>query len=299
MICFEKVSKYVLSDVSLYIPKGVCVGLIGPSGAGKTTLIRLACGLLEADNGNVITLGKNPVKHRGHFGSRLSVFMSGVPLLCLDETVKQGFELIKEVYHIPEKNFSKDYSRLADRLGFNGFDSLIVKNLSLGQRMRAELGASLICRPELLLLDEPNIGLDEIGKAVLCELIKECCERGMTVLLTSHDMTEISKACDRLAVLNGGRLLFYGSEEILKSRYVPTDVMTVTLCGSLPDLDDLPLNRYSVEGNTLTLSYNSNYVTAAEIIKLILEQTEISSVDIKKPDLESVCSSLSEHAIIS
>lgn len=292
MVNFENVSKYALNDVSIHIPKGEIVGLIGASRAGKTTMIKLACGLLAPESGRVYTLDKNPVLNRKLYKNKVSTFIVGVPLLCRDDTVLQGFELIRSMYGIKKSEFDKRYKELSERLDFGKYESQTVKSLSLGQRMRAELCAALIYEPKLLLLDEPNVGLDESGKAVLCEILTERCQKGMTVLMTSHDMSGVSKMCGRIALLDSGSLVFYGSEENLRSRYAPIDVMTVKLGGNIPDLEDLPLEKYSVSGDTLTLSYNSNHITSAEILKLILRQTSVFEVSIRKPSLESIISQL-------
>lgn len=294
MVSFEQVSKYSLQDISFHTPRGESVGLIGVSGAGKTTLIKLACGLLAPDSGRVYTLDRNPVLSRSRYQDRVSTLITGVPLLCREDTVLQGFEMIRSMYGISKNEFAQRYAELADRLAFRAYEKQTVKNLSLGQRMRAELGAALIYEPDLLLLDEPNVGLDENGKAALCGLLAERSRAGMTVLMTSHDMTGVSRICGRIALLDGGRLIFYGSEDILRSRYAPIDVMTITFCGKLPDFEDLPLKSYSLQGNSITLSYNTNHITSAEILQLILRQTAIAEVSIRKPDLESIVSGLKE-----
>lgn len=292
MISFEQVSKYSLQDISFHIPKGETVGLIGASGAGKTTLIKLACGLLAPDSGRVYTLDRNPVFNRSRYKDGVSTLIAGVPLLCREDTVSQGLALIRSMYGISKSEFARRYDELAARLDFGKYERQTVKNLSLGQRMRTELGAALIYEPDLLLLDEPNVGLDENGKAALCSILTERCKAGMTVLMTSHDMIGISRMCSRIALLDGGRLIFYGSEDNLRSRYAPIDVMTITFCGKLPDFEDLPLKSYSLRGNSITLSYNTNHITSAEILKLILRQTAVTEVSIRKPDLESIVSCL-------
>ena len=201
MINFENVNKYCLCDISLHIPRGEIIGLIGASGAGKTTLIKLACGLLSPDSGNVYTLGKNPVQNRRLYKYTVSVFVAGTPLLCRNDTVLQGFRLLRAMYGIEKSEFYRRYNELSKRLDFAKCEHQTVKSLSLGQRMRAELAAALIYSPHLLLLDEPNVGLDENGKAALCEILNEYRKSGMTVLMTSHDMAGVSKLCGRIALL--------------------------------------------------------------------------------------------------
>lgn len=295
MINFENVSRNVLKGVSLNLPKGEAVGLIGKSGAGKTTLIKLACGLISPVEGNVYTLGRNPVLSRQSYGKKLSAFIYGIPLLSREDTVKQGFEMIRGIYRISEEDFEKRFSYLSQKLDFGKYMDKTVKELSLGERMRAELAAAIIYEPDLLILDEPDTGLDANAKEALRELILEGCSRGMTLLIASHDLEGLEKFCGRIALLDEGRLIFYGSPQNLRSGFSPTDTIRIKLGGKLPDLEDLPIDKYSIQGNLLTLSYNSNHITAAEILKTVLRQTHISEAKIIKPDLDSVISRLKER----
>ena len=292
MINFENVSCRVLKGVSLNIPKGETVGLIGRSGAGKTTLIKLVCGLLAPESGRVFTIGKNPVENRNLYREKTSAFIAGTPFLCRDDTVLQGFEIIRSIYGISQSDFAKRYEALSARLGFSKYGSELVKNLSLGERMRAEIGAALIYDPKLLILDEPNIGLDENAKSAVGQLLSERRGAGMTTLLSSHDMASVSKICSRIALLDKGELVFYGSLENLRSRYTPINTMSLKIAGNLPDLEDLPLKKYSINGSEISLSYNSNHITAAEILRTVMRQSDVLEISIKKPDLECIISQL-------
>ncbi len=288
MINYENVCKYNLSDITLNIPAGSITGLIGRSGAGKTTLIKLACGLLAPDSGKLWTLGKDPIRYRGRYGSDISAFIAGVPLLDKESNVKSGYEMIAAIYGLKKAEYTKRYTELSETLGFADFADCRVRELSLGQKMRAELGAALIYEPKLLLLDEPNVGLDANGKAALREILKQRAAAGMTVLLTSHDMASISSLCSGLAVLENGSLIFRGSPENLQSQYMPINTMTVRFSGNIPGPDDLPVRKYSYTNDTITLEYDSNRVTAAEITALIMKRTEIAEISIHKPDLEDI-----------
>ena len=177
---------------------------------------------------------------------------------------------------------------LSERLRFDGMEGQKVKNLSLGQRRRVEIGAALICRPKLLLLDEPAIGMDADAKQAFYELIKEKEREGLTVFLTSHNMEEISKMCSRIALLDQGKLLYYGEEAQLRRQYAPMDSLYLKLAGRLPNLEDLPLKSYQVDGDNLKITYNSNHITSAEILRLVLAQTKVAEMKIRKPDLADI-----------
>lgn len=288
MVNLEQVSKFVIKDVSLHVPAGACVGLIGASGAGKTTLLKLICGLLQPEAGYVRTLGKEPVVRKGKYGRELSVFLVGHSALEGTDTVKQSFELARSIYGLEKEWFWQEYEELAVQFDFKGYQEEPLKSLSLGQRMRVELAMALIGSPRLILLDEPNVGLDENGKVVLWELLAKRCRQGATVLVASHSLSDISRVCDRIALLDKGHLLYYGSEKNLRSRYASIERMELKLAGHLPDLEDLPLQCYEIAEDRLCLSYDANYLSSAEILGLILKQTQVAEVNVKRPDLEDI-----------
>lgn len=287
MVAFENVSKFILQDVSIYVPRGEIVGLLGPSGAGKTIFLKLASGLLEAKQGYVRIMGKKPNRDNSLKRKRVA-FFAEIPFLCGGDTVEECFHELKPVYHVPAAEFQKRYRELAERLDFWKIRRERLHSLSLGQRMRAELGAALLLRPELLLLDEPTVGLDANGKAALREILLERVAEGMTVLITSHDMAEVSRLCSRVTILNEGKLVYYGSEKRLQKNFVPVETMKITLTGRYPDLEDLPLVSYLLNQDNLVLHYNSGYITAAEILQFLLRQTEVAEVKISKPNLEHI-----------
>lgn len=285
MISFENVSKFILSDVSIYVPPGKTVGLIGVSGAGKTTFMKLASGLLLPESGRVFTMGYSPMHRQKQFHRDIGVLLTELPLLQNEDTVIGNFEVLKNIYGIAGKVFGQDYPELSKRLGFAEFERQRVKDLSLGQRRRAELGAVLLHRPRLLLLDEPTNGLDENGKNAFYELIEERKADGLTMVLASHNMAEVSGICDRIALLYQGRFLYYGEELLLRKRFAPVYTISMEIEGQLPDLQDLPLLKYCIEGPKLQLMYHSEHITAAEILQLVLSQTVIREIKIHKPDL--------------
>lgn len=288
MICFEHVSKFILSDVSVHIPKGTSVGLIGASGAGKTTFLKLACGLLIPEQGFVHTMRKNPVNHRSQLGVSMCAMLNNIPILADYNSVRSNLNDLQIIYGLSESRFNKEYRFLADILGFGGYENEMINSLSLGQRRRVELAALLLRHPKLLLLDEPTIGLDQTAKENLRLLLSEYQKEGMTLIISSHDMSEISAHCERIALLDHGMLTYYGDRELLLKRFAPIDTLEVTLSGPIPDLEDLPLHSFMLNQNKLTLTYNSNHVSSAELLHHLLKHTSFTGVTTYKSELADV-----------
>ena len=288
MIYCERVKKFIVSELNLYIPKGSAVGIIGESGAGKTTLMKLFCGLLASETGEITTMGRNPVRERKAIGRDAGIFFSDIPILQAEETVHDNFLNLKIIHGLKNYEFQKEYDTLAGCLGFEGLQQERVGALSLGQRRRVELGAVMLHRPRLLLLDEPTSGLDANAKEAFYKLLAKLQQEGVTTVVTSHDMSEITRLSKRILLLKQGQVLYYGERELLMRRYAPMDKMLLTVCGRMPDMEDLPVHKYQMTGNQLTITYNSNYITAAEILRFLLQQTSIKEINIRKPDLTDV-----------
>lgn len=298
MILFDSVSKcfcrkdgtYLMAvkDISLHIPKGITVGLIGPSGAGKTTFLKLVCGLLAPDAGRVKTMRFNPVKDRGRLAGNISVLFADNSALQAEETVLQNLLLIKDTYGIPKKEFSRQKEELTEAFGLSQYLSETVKNLSLGFRRRAELAAAFLVPADLFLLDEPCIGMDERARISFEKVVRQRQKAGRTILLSSHTMGEIDSLAGRILLLKEGQVLFYGEREGLYRQLAPVNRMAVSFANRLPDMQDVPFIRYEAENLDMKINYNANHVTAAELLETFLQSGEIREITMGKPTLEDV-----------
>ncbi len=288
MINFDNVSKFILSNLTLHIQQGQVTGLIGDTGSGKTTLVRLASGLLLPESGRVTMMGREPAFNRGKYGTGLGVLITGVPVLEDADTPAVGLEMLRYQYGISKKEYDERYAELVQEFGFKTYENERIKNLSVGQRRRVELASVFVIQPKLVILDEPDVGLDEEGRQILEARVKKASSEGVTYLITSHNLNSISNMCSRLAILSEGELIFYGSETSLRSKYLPINTMTVTFEGPLPNIDDLPVVRYRVSGDTVSYDYNSRYISASEVLAVLMNQTKVLDVKIDKPNLEQI-----------
>ena len=216
----EKTSVPALTDVSFSIEKGELVGYIGPNGAGKSTTVKILSGILTPDNGEVSMNGRTPWLERKAHVRHIGVVFGQRTQLWWDVPVLDSYSLLKDIYRVPHKEFDARLEELCDALELKSLLHIPLRLLSLGQRMRVELCGSLLHSPELLFLDEPTIGLDAVSKLALRSfLLKENKAHGTTVLLTTHDMSDIAALCSRVMVLGRGSLLYDGGLPALLSKY--------------------------------------------------------------------------------
>jgi len=211
---------HALEGISFSVEKGEAVGFVGPNGAGKSTAIKIMSGILTPDSGECAILGMCPWKSRKKYVSHIGVVFGQRTQLWWDVPVQDSFELLKDIYSIDEKRFKENLWELSEILELGPFLSVPLRQLSLGQRMRCEIAASLLHDPEVLFLDEPTIGLDAVSKLAVRRIIAELNrERKITVILTSHDMDDIDALTDRIILIGKGKLLYDGALSALRSRY--------------------------------------------------------------------------------
>lgn len=292
MVIFEKVNKFVLHNIDLHIPRGITLGIIGASGAGKTTFLKLISGLLLPESGIVRTCRRDPVEKGGEVARRISVLFADIPVFDENLSIIDCLEEIKIMYKIKQKDFDQRLKYLSERLGFSEFLNSKTKQLSLGQKRRCELGLTFLRDADLYIFDEPCIGLDQNGKAAFYKLVEEKKRAGKTILVSSHSVQDISSIADRVLVLANGQTAFYGSQEELYKRLAPMEESLVELDGQLPDISDLEVENYSVENGRIKIRYNSNHVSSKEVLERICATSKIKSVSVRKADLAESIKSL-------
>lgn len=209
-----------VKDVSFEIEKGEIVGYIGPNGAGKSTTIKMLSGILKPTAGNIIIDGLNPFKDRRKYVSKIGVVFGQRSQLAWDIPAEDTFDLLRDIYKINNNEYQKTKEELVNLLDIKDIIKQPVRSLSLGQRMRCEIAASLLHKPEILFLDEPTIGLDTTSKKIVREFIKKINkQQKVTIILTTHDMFDIDALAKRIILIGRGKILYDGTLNNLKRKY--------------------------------------------------------------------------------
>ncbi len=209
-----------VNNISFTIPSGDIVGFIGANGAGKSTTIKMMTGILTPDYGTITIDGLNFKKNRKQIMLKIGVVFGQRSVLCWDIPVIESFKLFKDMYHIPEKAYRENMEIFSDILNLSEFIDKPPRLLSLAQRMKADLAAALLHNPEILFLDEPTIGIDILAKAKIRDFIhKMNQERNTTIILTTHDISDIEALCSKMIILDKGTLLYNGTLQELKNSY--------------------------------------------------------------------------------
>jgi len=271
------------------------IGFIGPNGAGKSTTIKMLTGILVPTSGEVTVLGRTPHKNREMNAANLGVVFGQRTQLWWDLPLIESIELLKYVYRIPENQFRRTLGMLSDLLEVNAFMNTPVRQLSLGQRMRGDLLAALIHEPPILFLDEPTIGLDIIAKERIRDLLVTINrERGVTVLLTTHDMADIEKTCDRMIIIDQGSLIYDGKLAALRAQYGKIRRLRVDFRNEPRSLQLDGAVLVNQEGLRCWFDFDKDDITASQLIARISEQEEIVDLTIEEPEIESIIKEIYE-----
>ena len=285
----EHETKIALDHISFAIEEGELVGYIGPNGAGKSTTIKTLSGILVPEEGEVCVLGKNPWKHRIETVRQIGVVFGQRTQLWWDLQVIESFLLLKAIYRIPEEEYKKTLTLLVDRLDLAKLLHVPVRLLSLGQRMRCDLAASLLHSPKILFLDEPTIGLDAVSKLAVRDFIHFLNkEQKVTILLTTHDMDDIEALCQRVLVLSEGKLFLDGSLESLRKKLLPERRLVIDLVHANELVEDVGAKKIRQEGHRVWLSFDPTQTNTPELIARITSRYAIADLFVENPPIEEI-----------
>lgn len=280
--------KQVLDLISFHISPGENVGIIGLNGAGKTTLLNIIAGVLKPDSGFIRVGGTESVFENREMLRKFS-YVSGIRhQLWEDLRVKDSFEHGMKMYQLDFTTAKKLLEELEEVFEIKELVHKLPKTLSLGERMRCELVYALLAEPEILMMDEAMIGLDVSVKHKIMEYFKHYRQqKKSTILLTSHNLMEVQKLCERIILIDKGKIIFDGSQERIMKEFAPLYRMKMETGEYLPDFEDLPLEKVIIGQDGIEVIYDIQKIGTEQILQHIAKQIQIKEIRIFEPDLES------------
>ena len=288
--------KKAVNNISFTINEGEIVGYIGSNGAGKSTSIKMMCGILTPTSGKVLIDNIEPYKNRRLVAQNIGVVFGQKTQLWWDIPLIESFKVLKEIYQVSEEDYKERMDFLCETLGIKDFLNQPVRTLSLGQRMRADLAAAWLHNPRILFLDEPTIGLDVLVKEKIRQAIKIMNQKyNTTVILTTHDMKDIENLCSRVIIIETGEIIYDGSLLNIKNKF--GDIRTVSVSLN-EDVDVLSLNNfdglvdYTKNESSLDIKFDANKIEIDNIINYIFSSLKVVDLKIKEISIEEVVKSI-------
>lgn len=277
-----------VDDISFSIAPGELVGYLGPNGAGKSTTIKMLTGLLVPSGGLVEVSGYVPWRQRETYVAYIGAVFGQRTTLWWDLPVVDSLNLLRHVYGIPAERFHANLREFRALLELDEFIESPVRSLSLGQRMRADLCAAMLHDPALLFLDEPTIGLDVVAKERIRQFISHINQaRGTTVLLTTHDLQDVEKLCERVLIIDHGRLLFDGSLALLLARFGGKRELVVDLAEPYAQIEIDGADAIAFDGQRATLQFERDAISASELIGRLSARYRIRDLSVREPEIEA------------
>lgn len=292
----KKSTKHAVDNVSFTIQEGEIVGYIGANGAGKSTTIKMLTGILNPTSGSITVNGLVPFKDRVKNAYQIGVVFGQRTQLWWDLPVGESFSILKEIYEISDADFKQRFDFFDQLLNITEFIRSPVRTLSLGQRMRADIVASLLHNPKILFLDEPTIGLDVVAKHQMREAIKTMNKQyNTTVILTTHDLDDIAELCNRILIIDAGKIIYEGTLQAIKDTYGYMKSITFELADlSVQHIDWASLNlsqddlHAEFKESKYIVHFNKNLVTVSQIAEKVLASMKIKDLTVSEPDIETL-----------
>lgn len=294
LLSLRKRKVHALRDVSFSIDRGELLGYIGPNGAGKSTTVKILSGILVPDSGTCLIDGRTPWKERVAHVSRIGVVFGQRTQLWWDLPVIESFDLLRDMYRVATVDYTPWRDKLVERLDLGSFLHQPVRQLSLGQRMRADLAAALLHRPSILFLDEPTIGLDAVSKLAVRQFLQELNrQEGVTIILTTHDLDDIETLCRRVMVIGNGRVLSDGSVTALRQQVGDERIMRIDLRNPTEELSqEIPARLVSRDGGRVVLKYHPHVIPSTELIRKITAAHEVEDLFLESTPIEEIVAAL-------
>ena len=289
-----------VSEVDLAIEAGESVAYVGPNGAGKSTTIKMLTGILLPTGGEVRVNGLHPYHQRMRNSKNIGVVFGQRTQLWWDIPVIESFTLLRDIYEVPEKTYADNLAYFTGMLGLDEFLHQSARRLSLGQRMRCDLAVALMHNPAIVFLDEPTIGLDVAVKERIREFLKTVNrERGVTILLTSHDLDDIEDVCRRLIIIDTGRIIYDGSIQGLLDKYVKQRSIRVIAGAKIDRAQAAQAMPDGVEivhadDREMTVEFDRFRYTAKDVLEIIMQAAEVVDFQLEEPDIERVVKNVYE-----
>ncbi len=288
-------SVHALNGVSFNLDEGELVGYIGPNGAGKSTTIKILSGILVPTTGRCEINGLTPWQERTRHVANIGVVFGQRTQLWWDLPVIESFELLRDIYRIENKNYLRTSEDLIETMGLKPLLDVPVRQLSLGQRMRCDLAASLLHEPRILFLDEPTIGLDATSKLAVRDFVKRLNkERNITVILTTHDMDDIEALCERIIVIGNGTILSDGKFADLRSKVSGERRLKIEFSNDV-EFSDPHVRVVSRLGREYHLAFDPQVTAPTNLISRIANQYEINDLLVENPPIEELIAELYER----
>lgn len=279
-----------VDKVSFSIKKGEIVGYIGPNGAGKSTTIKMLSGILKPDEGIINIMGMDPTVDRIKYVKEIGVVFGQKSQLWWDIPAEDSFDLLKDIYKIPDDEYEKNKQELVKILHLEEIIKSPVRQLSLGERMKCELVASLLHSPKILFLDEPTIGLDAISKVIVRDFIKKINKlKKITVILTTHDMADIESLTDRLIMIGHGKKLYDGSVKDIKKKYSNEKIVEVIYEGVLKDkIVNDKIDILEESQGLIRMKIDTRKIMVSDIVRKYSEVCEIKDINVIETGIDDI-----------